>query len=159
MTIGGDIRLIIKFTPGPSYRILNSEVVQLGSLEFKLYFGDKVYIGSEQILNWGYAFILPKASPLKAGFDSVTFCGARFSIVLQESLLMAVAWWKDTGISAKMLSDVLVANQDISIPKVRTNIPLSFWHISPPLLMLGIGLVTAIIVFCFEKMTSIQIIR
>ena len=80
--------------------------------------------------------------------------GVRLTIVLQESLLMAVAWWKDTGIMAKMLSDILFANQENSLPKLRTNIQLSFWHIVPALLMLGIGLVTAIIAFCFEKMTA-----
>ena len=69
---------------------------------------------------------------------------------------MAIAWWKDAGILAKMLSDVLVANQDISVPKLRTNIPLSFWHLSLPLIMLGMGLAIAIIVFCFEKMTSFK---
>ena len=127
-------------------------------MELKLYFGDKVYIGNEQILNWGYAFILPKASPLKAGFDYITCCGTLLTIKLQESLLMAIAWWKDTGILAKMLSDVLVANQDISVPKLRTNIPLSFWHLSLPLIMLGIGLAIAIIVFCFEKMTSFKML-
>ena len=76
---------------------------------------------------------------------------------------MAVAWWKDTGIMAKMLSEaaeiLTLGFQEIDMPKLRTNIQLSFWHIMAALLMLGIGLVTAIIAFCFEKMTANKILR
>ena len=55
-----------------SCRLLKSEVVDLASMAYKLYFGDKVYIGNEQILRMDYAFFLPKASPLKVVFDNVT---------------------------------------------------------------------------------------
>ena len=46
--------------------MLTSELIHLTSPTVEQYFGDKVYMGKEQILSWGYAFILPKSSPLKA---------------------------------------------------------------------------------------------
>ena len=45
--------------------MLKSEFIHLSGKAVKQYFGDKVYMGKEQIQSWGYAFIIPKASPLK----------------------------------------------------------------------------------------------
>ena len=46
--------------------MLMNELIHVSTEVVQQYFGDKVYMGKEQILSWGYAFILPKSSPLKA---------------------------------------------------------------------------------------------
>ena len=132
--------------------MLMSELIHVSTEVVQQYFGDKVYMGKEQILSWGYAFILPKSSPLKASCFSHKYAsiGAATTSISQEDFLMTVAWSKDTGILAKMLDTMTTAKQE-DMSKVRGNQPLSLEHLSPIFLVFGMGMGISILAFFFEN--------
>ena len=70
---------------------------------------------------------------------------------------MTIAWCKDTGILAKMLSKIRTANTEhMPIPRLQTKQPLSFWHILPILVMFAIGMGISIIVYFIEKIRPLS---
>ena len=47
--------------------VLQNKAMMVGIMEVEsLYLGNKIYMGKEKLFSNGYAFIIPKASPLKA---------------------------------------------------------------------------------------------
>ena len=99
------------------------------------------------MLSLGVAFVVPKASPLKASFpmfkENTTL--EKITKSLQRDFHMAVAWWMDTGIYAKMLSDVLLlidSRREVErVKKFRgSDKPLSAAHLLACFLFLGVGL-------------------
>ena len=152
------IRIVLIRESGP-YNLnfpsmLNNELIHLCSEAVQQYFGDKVYMGKQKILSWGYAFILPKSSPLKASCFSYKYAstGAVTSSISQEDFLMTIAWCKDTGVLAKMLNKMTTTNQEhMPISKVDPCHPLYLNHLSPIFLVFGIGMGISILAFFFES--------
>ena len=91
------------------YRTANGELVQITSRETILNVrnGHQLHLGRQQVLSLGVAFVVPKASPLKASAMPIICTKQCCNKEFQRDFHMAVAWWMDTGIYAKMLSDVL----------------------------------------------------
>ena len=75
--------------------------------------------------------------------------------ILQRDFHMAVAWWMDTGIYAKMLSDVLLQinsrREFERVEKFRgSDKPLSAAHLLASFLFLGAGLTLSVIALACE---------
>ena len=65
---------------------------------------------------------------------------------------MAIAWWKDTGLYAKMFSDLHTnPNHEISVRKLSEEQPLFLSHVQAAFIVWGAGLVISTLVMFLER--------
>ena len=67
---------------------------------------------------------------------------------------MATAWSRDTGLFAKMFSDVLADIQRIPKPADRANVPLTLNQLLPCFFLFLGGILLSVLAHCLERVAK-----